>query len=80
MDLRAQFAFKPPTAVIASLMDLPDVVRNGLEHLLVDIGVARPHNPHLAFASGFHRGVGAALGPTANAAAVTQPRAEPRSA
>jgi cytochrome P450 len=43
MDLRAQFAFKLPTAVIAQLMDLPDDVRDGLEHLLVDVDLAFTH-------------------------------------
>jgi len=43
MDLRAQFAFKLPTAVIAELMDLPDVVRDGLEQLLVDVDLAFTH-------------------------------------
>ena len=43
MDLRAQFAFKLPTAVIAELMDLPDDVRDGLEQLLVDVDLAFTH-------------------------------------
>src|SRR5262249_19169103 len=46
MDLRADFAFKLPTAVIADLMDLPDVVRDGLEHLLVDVDLAFTHQDH----------------------------------
>jgi cytochrome P450 len=43
MELRAQFAFKLPTGVIADVMDLPHNVRDGLEHLLIDVDLAFTH-------------------------------------
>src|SRR5262245_28213053 len=49
MDLCAQFAFKLPTAVIAELMDLPDDVRDGLEHLLVNVDLAFTHQEQEAY-------------------------------
>jgi cytochrome P450 len=43
MDLRADFAFRLPTAVIADLMSLPTDARNGLEDLLRDVDLAFTH-------------------------------------
>jgi len=51
MDLRRQFAFGLPLAVMADLMDLPVAAREGLEQLVSDVDQAFVHQSDESFLS-----------------------------